>query len=188
MFKCFLSLFRSLVLGENFINSWHISGHFHCFEMSQNLSFRYVSVSQKSSAQQSGVVTTNGKDASKALNMSQRSNLFPVSHISTILPKDIINSVILDEDDPILKNMIDKEYKQLEQEQKDREKHELEIKRDEAREKAALLWQKRKQLEEQKVAEEKGKQQVLWEQEEARQKQQEEKAKKKRLKLQRNER
>ena len=38
--------------------------------------------------------------------------------------------------------MIDKEFKQLEQEQKDRQKWELEIKRDEARQKAALLWQK----------------------------------------------
>ena len=153
----FFSLFRSLVLGENFINSWHISGHFHCFEMSQNLSFCYVSVSQKSSAQQSAVVTTTGEDASEALNMSRGPNLSQISHISTILPKDVINSVIPDEDDPILKNMIYEEYKQLEQEQKHREKCELEIKRNEAREKAALLWQKRKELEKQKVAEEKRK-------------------------------
>ena len=86
--------------------------------MSQNLSFHYVSVSQKSSAQQSGVVTTTGEDVSMAHNLSQGSNLSWISHISTTLPKDVINSVISDEDDPILKNMIDKEYKQLEQEQR----------------------------------------------------------------------
>ena len=54
--------------------------------------------------------------------------------------------------------MIEEEFKQFEQEQKDREKWELKIKRDEARQKAALLWQKRKQIEEHKLAEEKRKQ------------------------------
>ena len=78
--------------------------------MSQNLPCHYVSVSQKSSAQQLGVVTTTGEDASEAHNLSWGSNLSQISHISTILPKDIINSVISDEDDPIFENMIDKEY------------------------------------------------------------------------------
>ena len=144
--------------------------------MSQNLSFHYVSVSQQSSAQQSGVATTTGEDASEALDISWGPTFpkFPTHQQSC---QKMSLTVISDEDDPILKNMIDEEYKQLEQEQKDREKCKLEIKRDEAREKAALLWQIRKQLEEQKVAEEKRKQQVLQEQEEGRWKQQEEKAK-----------
>ena len=131
-------------------------------------------MSQNFSAQQSGVVTTTGEDARDDVNLSRGLN---ISHISTVLPKDVINTIISDEDDPILKDMIDEEFKQLEQEQKDQQKWELEIKRDEARQKAALLWQKRKQMEELKVAEEKRKQQVLQEQEEVRQKKQAEKVK-----------
>ena len=70
--------------------------------------------------------------------------------------------------------MIDEEFKNLECAQKEKEKCELEIKREEAKEKASVLWTKMKEREEQKAAEERMKEQKLRE-EEARWRHEEEK-------------
>ena len=97
-----------------------------------------------------------------------------ISCLLSILPKDIINSVISDDDDPVLKTMIDEEFKHLEESQKEQEKWERQLMRDHAREKAAILWKKRKEIEEQKIGEEKRKEQELKQQLEAKQKPHEE--------------
>ena len=68
--------------------------------ISQNFS-PFSSVSQKS-ADQSSVITTAGQNhpnGNEALNLSCGSNLSNVSHISSILPKDVINTVIDETDD-----------------------------------------------------------------------------------------
>ena len=139
--------------------------------MSQN----YVSflVSHKS-ADQSGMVTTTGgnPNGNEALNLSSGSHKSHISCISSILPKDVINSVIAEEDDPLIKNMIDEEFKN---EEKEKEKCELEIKREEAKEKASVLWKKMKAIEEQKAAEERMKEQRMREEEQARWKHEEDK-------------
>ena len=51
--------------------------------------------------------------------------------------------------------MIDEEFKNLEHEEKGKERCQLELKRLEAKEKASVLWKRMKQIEEQKAAEEK---------------------------------
>ena len=53
----------------------------------------------------------------------------------------MINSVIA-EDDPLIKNMINEEFKNFEHEEKEKEKHELEIKREVAKEKASVLLER----------------------------------------------
>ena len=134
--------------------------------MSQNCSLVFFPVSQKS-AEQSGVITTTGgnPNENEALNLSCGSNISHVSHISSILPKDVSNTVTSEEDDPVVKSMI---VKKFECEEKEQEKHQLEIKREEAKEKASVLWRKMQETEEQKAAEEKIKQQKLREEEESR--------------------
>ena len=85
-------------------------------------------------------------------------------------------SVINEEDDPLIKNLIDEEFRNLEHAEKEK-KCELEIKREEAKEKASALWKKLKAIEEQKAAEEKLKQQRMREEVEAQQKCEEDKIK-----------
>ena len=111
------------------------------------------------------------------LNLSTGSQDSHISHISSILPKHFINSVINEEDDPLIKNLINEEFRNLEHAEKEKEKHELEIKREEAKEKASALWKKLKAIEEQKAAEEKLKQQRMREEAEAQQKHEEDKIK-----------
>ena len=53
--------------------------------------------------------------------------------------------------------MIDKVFKKFEHEEKEQKKCQLEIKREEAKEKASVLWRKMKEIKEQKAAEEKNK-------------------------------
>ena len=108
------------------------------------------SVSQKS-AEQSGVVTATGgnhhpnhPNGNESLNLSCGSILSNVSHISSILLKDIIKTVMDETDDPEVKSMIDEEFKNLEHEEKEKEKCKLELKRLEAKEKASVLWKKMK--------------------------------------------
>ena len=73
------------------------------------------------------------------LNLSTVSQDSHISHISSILPKHVINSVINEEDDAIIKNLIDEEFRNLEHAEKEKEKYELEIKREKAKEKASGL-------------------------------------------------
>ena len=114
--------------------------------------FLLFSISQKSADQSSVITTTGGSHpkGNEALNLSCGSNLSNISHISSILPKDVINTVIEDTDDPLIKSW-------------------------KAKEKASALWKKIKQIKEQKAAEEKLKQQRLTEEEETRRKHEEEK-------------
>ena len=53
------------------------------------------------------------------------------------------------------------EFKNLEHEEKEHEKYQLEIKREEAKEKAGVLWKKMTEIEEQKAAKERIKEQKL---------------------------
>ena len=138
--------------------------------MSQN--FSYFSVSQ--GCPQSGVVTTMGEEGCNTLHLSWGSNVSQISCLLSVLQKDVINSVISDDDDPVLKTMIDEEFKHLEESQKEREKWERQLVCDHAREKAAILWKKRKEIEQQKIAEKKRKEQELKQQLEAKWKQHEE--------------
>ena len=110
------------------------------------------------------------------LNLSTGSQNSHISHISSVLPKHVINSVINEEDDPLIKNLINEEFRNLEHAEKEKEKCELEIKNEEAKEKASALWKKMKAIEEQKAAEEKLKQQRMRE-DEARRKREEDKIK-----------
>ena len=80
-----------------------------------------------------------------------------------------------DTDDPLIKSMIYEEFKNLEHEEKEKEKCKLELKRLEAKVKASVLWKKMKEIKEQKAAEEKLKQQKLRQEEETRQECEEEK-------------
>ena len=100
--------FTFQVLALNFIDSSHIFQMYYCVEMSQNFSCFFFLISQNS-AEQSGIVTTTGgnPNENEANNLSCVSHESHVSHISIILPKDIINSVIAESDDPLIKNMID---------------------------------------------------------------------------------
>ena len=111
------------------------------------------------------------------LNLSTGSQDSHISHISSVLLKHVINSVINEEDDPLVKNLIDEDFRNLEHAEKEKEKRELEIKREEAKEKASALWKKLKAIEEQKAAEEKLKQQRMREEAEARRKCEEDKIK-----------
>ena len=114
------------------------------------------------------IVTTTSQNPNEneTLNLSTGSQDSHISHISSILPKHVINSVINEEDDPLIKNLIDEEFRNLECAEKEKEKRELEIKR-EAKEKTSTLWKKLKAIEEQKAAEEKLKQQRMREEVEA---------------------
>ena len=138
--------------------------------MSQN--FSYFSVSQ--GCPQSDVVTTTEEEGCNTLHLSRVSNMSQILHLLSILPEDVINSVISDDDDPVLKTMIDEEFKHLEESQKEQEKWERQLMHDHAGEKAAILWKIRKEIEEQKIAKEKGKEQELKQQLKAKRKQHEE--------------
>ena len=106
--------------------------------------FSFFSFTEKCCSVWCCTTTGGNTNGNEALNFSYGSNISHISHISSILPKDVINTVITEGDDPVIKSMIDEEFKNLEHEEKEEEKCQLEIKRGEAKEKAIILRKKRK--------------------------------------------